>query len=410
MSSEGIFMPFSKYYVKGSIKMGTKRRDKGTGTVYYSKNRKKWIGQFLVGYNAQGKKRLKTISGDTQKEVKEKMKKEQAKLITGTYVDLSLITIPQMASAINDEKYQMNIINDSTYYRNKKAIQIIEKSAIGGLPLQKLNEMNVKSFLLSQKHYSNSTINKIYGALNSSMEKALKQHIISYNFVKDISKPKSDKQNKKIRALTIEEQRKVIECLNQDNVEPYRTMLLLEMFTGMRMGEICALDYNSVNEHFNTIVVERSITRDSNDKFTIGETTKTQASMRKVKMSDEVRNLIIEYKNNFYVDNANHLFFSKKGNMTTPNGVNNYFKRLIVRYGIADNVKDYNQHMLRHTYATRCIEGGMNASTLQKKLGHNDISVTLNTYTDIFSEFEDTQDELVKNYLFQQGINAKSIV
>ena len=60
--------------------------------------------------------------------------------------------------------------------------------------------------------------------------------------------------------------------------------------------------------------------------------------------------------------------------------------------------------MLRHTFATRCIESGMPAKVLQKKLGHQNISVTLNTYTDIFSAYEDKYDEQQENYLKEQGI------
>lgn len=387
-----------------------KRREKGTGSVWYDENRKKWRGQFLVGYNADGKKKVRTVSGKTQKEVKEIIKQEQAKLLTGSYIDFSLITIPQMAKAIYDEKYSMNIIGDTAYLRAMDTLRIIESSAIGGTPIQKLNEMSIKAFLLAQTHYSNSVIGKIYTLLNATMEKALKQNIIRYNFVKDIKKPKSDKPTKKIRALTIEEQKAVVNALNKDAKEPYRTMLLLSMFTGMRMGEICALDVNSVNETFSTIVIQRTVTRDKKDGFVLGEKTKTQAGMRNVKMSEQVKDLIKAYKDKYYSPNALNLLFVKKGKLISPNQINHYYKRLIERYNIAESSQGFNQHMLRHTFATRCIESGMSAPVLQKKLGHTDIQTTINTYTDVFDAFEDKQDELINAYLQKQGLQTKNIV
>lgn len=381
-----------------------RRREKGSGSVWYDENRKRWIGQFLVGYKADGKKKLRTVSGRTQKEVKDILKEEQAKLLTGTYIDLSLITIPQMAAAINDEKYQMNITKDTAYIRAKDTIKIIENSSIGGIPIQKLNEMSIKSFLMAQTDYSNSVISKIYMIINGAMEKAVKQNIIRYNFVKDIKRPKSNKETKKIRALTVDEQKKVIEALNKDNKEPYRTMLLLSMFTGMRMGEICALDINNVNIPFSTIVVERTITRNEKDEFVLGETTKTKAGTRNIKMSEQVKEIINHYISDVYASNDLNLLFTKKGKLISTNQINSYFKRLIKRYGISDDNLEFNQHMLRHTFATRCIESGMSAPVLQKKLGHTDIQTTLNTYTDIFDAFEDKQDDLVNIYLQQQGL------
>jgi len=82
--------------------------------------------------------------------------------------------------------------------------------------------------------------------------------------------------------------------------------------------------------------------------------------------------------------------------LITPSELNSYFKKICKKYNISNNV---NFHMLRHTYATRCIEAGINAKVLQKKLGHKKIETTLDTYTSVFSKFEDSQDDRYCNYL-----------
>lgn len=90
--------------------------------------------------------------------------------------------------------------------------------------------------------------------------------------------------------------------------------------------------------------------------------------------------------------------------LVTTSEVNLYYKQLIERYKIAESADGYNQHQLRHTYATRCIESGMNAKVLQHKLGHHDIRITLNTYADVFAQFEDSEDDKFINYMTKKGI------
>ena len=92
----------------------------------------------------------------------------------------------------------------------------------------------------------------------------------------------------------------------------------------------------------------------------------------------------------------------KDGSLIANGTVNSAFKRLCKKYNIKSG--EVNFHMLRHTYATRCIESGMQAKVLQKKLGHHDITITLNTYTDIFSKYEDTCDNNYTEYLEQNKI------
>lgn len=107
--------------------------------------------------------------------------------------------------------------------------------------------------------------------------------------------------------------------------------------------------------------------------------------------------------NSFYKKRKDKLIFTRNDNLITVSQVNSYYKRLITRYKIFDTADDFNQNQLQHTNATRSIESGMSAKVLQKKLEHTDMKVTMNTYADVFLQFEDTEDEKLTKYL--QSIN-----
>lgn len=376
----------------------------GNGSIYFSEQKNKWVGQIKVGIKADGKVNRRTVYGKTKKEVKEKIKRIQAEVITGVYKQPSELTIPDLANIINDNKKALNQIGDTAYGRNKDTIKIIAKDHIASVPIQKINEAMLSQFLAKQVHYSNSVIKKIYAMCNRTFKKAISMDIISKNPLDEIKTPKSTKMTKKIKALTIQQQKKFINAINEDNKEPYRTMLLLELLTGMRMGEICALSPHSIYFNYSLIEVTRTMTRDGEYKTTLNNKTKTYAGLRRIKVDKSVMGLLKDYIDNYFVTNEYDLIFTKNGNMISTNQVNSYYKRLIERYNIVDDVTKCNQHQLRHTYATRSIESGMPAKVLQYRLGHSDITITLNTYCDVFSEYEDTYIDKTQDYLSAQGI------
>lgn len=380
------------------------RRPKGTGSIWQDKSTKKWKGQIQIGVLPSGRRKLKTVTGDSQKEVKWKLEQIKKDLLMDNIVDTSQLTIPDLAKMVNDNRKSLNQKDTSAYNRTAYSIHNIEDSAIGQIPIQKVTDRQLSAYYSSLiDKYSDSSIKKIYTQINVAYKKAIKMNIVKANINEDIPRPKSKLKTRKVNALTIEQQKQVVDALITDNKEPYKTMLLLSLFTGMRMGEVGALYLSDIDFENATISIERTLTRGDNDKYIIGENAKTEAGTRTIKVIPYVIDLLSDYVDSFYKKRKDKLIFTRNDTLITVSQVNSYYKRLITRYKISDTADDFNQHQLRHTYATRSIESGMSAKVLQKKLGHTDIKVTMNTYADVFSQFEDTEDEKLTKYL--QSIN-----
>ena len=125
----------------------------------------------------------------------------------------------------------------------------------------------------------------------------------------------------------------------------------------------------------------------------IGATTKTNNGIRKIPIiSEKFKKELINYISTCEYN----LLFSKDGKPIRVTTINSELKRLNAKYNIAEHI---HTHKLRHTFATRCIESGMPAVVLAKILGHSDVSITLNTYTSVFDEFQNKSLENMNIYL-----------
>lgn len=128
------------------------------------------------------------------------------------------------------------------------------------------------------REYSNSVIDKIWILLNKTFKIAISRRLIIWNPMEDITinKPVSKKISKIIEALTIDEESKLIQIFKtQEKSHKYRNIILLQLSTGMRIGEVLALSLNDIDFNNKVIHINKSFTRDENEKMIVGEHTKT---------------------------------------------------------------------------------------------------------------------------------------
>ena len=380
------------------------KRGNGEGTIYFSEKLNKWVGQFTAGRKADGSLNRKSVYGNTRKEVKEKLHKKLDDVSKGISTEKVDITVYELGKELLDTKYATNKIKGTSYNTINYPLEKIKKSDLGSIKVQKATFKDIQNFLNDTTNLSNSYIEKIMIQLNLIFNEAINRDYIYKSPMRNVIKPVSKKATKKVDAFSIEEQKELIKRFKNSK---YGDMFSIAMFTGMRIGEILALQPLDVDLNKNVIHITKTISRDKNKQPIIGQTPKTSASYRDVPITSLYRSNIINALNNMQYNSNNLIFCTKNLTIFTPPNANCFFKRLC-NQKTKITTRGVNIHMLRHTYATRCIEAGMPAEVLQKLLGHNNIITTINTYTTIFDKFRD--DEVarsVKNISLKLGIKKK---
>lgn len=216
----------------------------------------------------------------------------------------------------------------------------------------------------------------------------------------DMKCPKSSKTNKKVSALTKEEQKRFVEYLENykapQNRNEYKFQLLISLYSGMRMGEINALKPENIDLKNNIIKVRSTVSRNANDKSFIKNGTKTYAGIRDIPIMDSLRTVLVAALEQYSENQYGLLFYDDKNDkIITTSQVNCFFQRVCEKCCI-----DYRgQHALRHTFATRCIEANVPAVVLKTWLGHTDIHITLDTYADVFNSMHNDSISKLGDYI-----------
>ena len=391
--------------------MGTsKKRGNGEGTIFKREINGKtlWVTEYTIAMcdEKTGKRKRKTIYGKTRQEVKTKLEKVITELNTDTYVDKSKITFYTIAKEFIDAGYKMNKLKESSYSRKLHTLKNISSHYMANMELQKITDNDLKDFLTYITKYSDSVIAKIYGIVNNTFKIAVRRNILRYNFLDDqleFEIPLSSKyknKSKAVSAFTIDEQKQLVEELLKAKKFRYKYQIFLSLYTGMRMGEINALDINDIDFENKIIHIRRTITRTFDDRAKIGLYTKTVNGIRDLIMDSNVENILKEYlSSEYYTENDYNLLFCNSNKECISTDTVNVMFKYFCRDNNISKGYDVHQHMLRHTFATRCIESGMPAAVLAKIMGHANVSTTLNVYCEVFDKFKKEHIDMSYNYL-----------
>lgn len=347
------------------------------GENIYKRKDGRWEARYIKGYELSGKIKYGSCYGKTYKEAKEKAAQCKAALRNNT--PLPGINNRRRFAFFCNEWMQLEKgkVKDSTYVKYESIMTKHILPSLGGCFPLGINTVLVERFKqeLLEAGLSSKTVRDILTVLRSVLKHTAKQLPGTFPTV-EISYPKE--QKKEARVLSQEEQRRFVSYLQTD-MDTCKFGVLLALLTGMRLGELCALRWESVSLKNRTIHIGATMQRlrdlectgQGKTKIVIG-TPKSDTSIRTIPLTDSATKLCGQF------DPHCPAAFLLTG--TEKYMEPRQLQRRLAKYTKECGLDGVHFHTIRHTFATRCVEVGFELKSLSEILGHANTTITLNRY------------------------------
>lgn len=355
------------------------------GENIYKRKDGRWEGRYIKGRTPEGKAQYGYLYAYNYYDLKQKLRKrmqeqkEQPEINKSPVVDT--VTFKMISEIwLNSAKPQ---IKESTYVKYVNLLNTYICPYFGNSPINDINFEYIESFSnqmltnggKSSKGLSAKTVNDCLVLIRAILAYATNHGCNPQCNGKGIS---VRKPTKKLRVLSINDQKTLFTYLSS-NLDNKNLGVLLSLLTGLRIGEICALKWEDISIAEKTVHVHSTMQRiqiveatEAEAKTKISITTpKSSCSIRTIPLSDEIIGIWEQFEKQ-----TGFVLTGNDGAYIEPRSMHNHFKRICKSAGI----NPVNFHVLRHTFATRCVELGFDVKSLSEILGHANVSITLNRY------------------------------
>lgn len=349
----------------------------------------RWEGRYISGKSNTGVSVYKSIYGKSYSEVKSKL--------------VIAINTVQLFDTVPDNKKTVDMIAEewlkeirmhkkySTYVKYNNIYENHIKKHIGGKAIFQLVgedcihllEQEYMRSISEKTHMSKSTFNSMRNVLFQILTYGKRDSLV-HSLQNQINFP-NEKVTRRCSVFSMDEQVRLQQFLTE-NMDHHKLGIYVCLFTGLRLGEICALPTQNINLEQKVIYVKQTVQRiksEENENKTelLITVPKTSSSMREIPLCDMLIEMLKEnMPDTKYLINGNSVM--------EPRTYQYKFKRILKLLSIENK----NFHTLRHTFATNCIASGMDPKCLSELLGHADVKTTLNRY--VHPSFETKREQI----------------
>ena len=399
-------MPNSKKSRKGASGAGTIRKK----TVNRNgKDYTYWEGRVTVGVDpGTGKQKQKSVTGQTQKEVRLKMQALIRDVDSGNYKEPCKLTVAQWLDMWTKE-YLGNLKRLTQEQYNIQCTRYL-KPGLGAMKLAALNTHIIQQFINSlcngeRAELSAKTVKNIHGVLHKALNQAVENEYVTHNPASACKLPKVKKPP--IHPLEPEEITKFItEALKDD----YGNLFIVAIFAGIRQGELLGLPWENVDFEKMTITIDRQLQCQNGEYFFCtpknGNTRSFVAApvvMEALKKEKEKQDRNCELLGDEFQNPHNLVFTNDYGKNLVRRTVVKHYKKVLQRAEVQEN----RFHDLRHSFAVNSLTAGDNIKNVQANLGHATSAFTMEVYCHVSEAMG--RESAVKTQQFYESVKPTQI-
>ena len=355
----------------------------------------RWEGRYKKERDIYGKVKYGSVYGKTYREVKDKLNAismfpadsvitKSCKKTFGDVLNLWMDNNKIRLKGGTINKYQNMIDTHIMPELGEIKLHELDSTVINGFLSRKL----ISGKLDGTGGLSSSYVRSIMLVINAALQYAVKEQLCT-PLKTPICKPTIQKQE--ISILNIDEQKRLENYLKA-NINTTTIGILISLHTGLRIGEVCALTWDDVDLKNRIIKVRHTVARIKDDNEDsdfatqlILDTPKTKSSIRDIPISSVLLPCLLD----LYSISPLGFLLTGSNIFMQPRTFEYRYHKILEEC----NVESINYHALRHTFATRCIEAGVDVKSLSEILGHANVSITLNTYVHSSIDMKRTQLE-----------------
>lgn len=357
-----------------------KRRGNGEGSIYQLADGR-WRGCVTTGYTEEGKRRRQYLYGKTKREVQEKLIRLQGNVLNGVAVEPDRVSLADYLNRWVEDTARLDV-RHTTYRLYRGIIRNHINPNIGGVKLAKVNVDLVQGLYsaLEKQGVSPRVRQLVHAVLHNALRMAVSRGSIQRNPCDVVKKPRVA-----AKAMQVLDQDQVDKLLEAAHGDRLYALYLLAVTTGLRQGELLALQWQNVDLKRGVISVQHTL-QDDDGKLVLSEP-KSAKSRRRVDLPQITTKALKRHREALLAEGhpGPWVFCDRKGGpIRQSNLTSRSFKPLLRAAGLPD----IRFHDLRHTAATLMLALGVSAKVIQEMLGHSNINLTFQTYAHVLPSLQ----------------------